>query len=444
MLIINVLVFILQFFLLIWAIKIFIHNPLDFSALFIFLYIVFYASAYWDYFFGLGLYSNSLLEHFNVEPNNETVSIFNFYSTFIMIAFEFGYSLKRRSKSIKRINYNYTIKDINFKILSCFMILIWLFITFIGFRNYGGSIKMFFSPARKTIYTSGYLISLVVIIPTVLLSINVINNQIKNKSNISSIIFIIMLIATQMSLGQRREIINGIIFIFLLNLTVSYTKIKKYTMKLYTNFMRKKILFLGIFVSILIPLLWWGRTYFTQIQRGDANIIMPWQLRGWFELLFGSSTTGFQTTLIIDNFKSNFGLKWLHSILFIISIAIPRSVFPNKPMTITKTIQFALNDGGNMSLFYINDVYFNFGVLSIIMSFFIGMLISYLYNVSYNSNKLHEKVFSLIMLSQIILLFKNGFAQYFIMIFQYFLVLRLSLKFILKRNRILENGADKL
>lgn len=431
----NLIVFIVQIILAIRALRIFYKNPLDFSAIFILLYIVFYTPAYWDYFLKLNMFSNEFLNYFRITGSYSTVTKYNLISVGIMLAFELGYSLKRNVK--RKVVAPYVMNSQNYYLLMNILFFVWLIITVIGFINYGGSIKLFFSPARKTIYSSGYLISLVVIIPTTLLTLKVIRDlEINKKKNITTFFFILILILTQMSLGQRREIINGVIYITLLLMYANLAKMKDIISNLRLKIARKKIVLLGIMVSVLVPTLWWGRTYSTQLQRGVTKVIMPWEIRGWFELLFGSSTTGFQTTLILDQFAKAYGDFWLHSIFFMLSIPIPRFIFPNKPMTITKTLQHTLGLEGNLSLFYINDMFFNFGIFCFIVSFLFGLALSHYYNSRLKSNLLIGKIGALILLAQITLLFKNGFAQYLIMILQYSIVINLALKFVTKRRKV--------
>lgn len=433
--VVNMIVFFLQIGLLIRSVYYFKKNPLDFSAIFYFLYILFYALAHWDYLIGLNLFSNAFLEYFELTPSISSVTYYGLMSILIMVCFEAGYSFKRHTKGI--IYPEFHIKEFNYKILQLTLMITWAFLTFRAFVGYGGSLELFFSPARKTIYTSGYEISMVVIIPTTLLTMSIIRGIENRKKYIfQNIIFCIILILTQMSLGQRREIVNGVVYISLLMLMASIYTHGNYFSRLITKKIRRTLTRLATLVAFLVPSLWWWRTYSTQVQRGVEEIVMPWQIRGWFELLFGSSTTGFQTTLILDNFIETFRPFWLHSVFFMSSIIIPRSIMPSKPMSITKTMQFIFGVEGNLSLFYINDMYFNFGVFSFFVSFLFGYAFSNFYNSRLRSVHFVPKVFSVLLLAQIILLFKNGFAQYTIMIVQYFLVFYLSLQFIIKRHKI--------
>lgn len=431
---INIVAFFLQVIYLVRAIKKFNKNPIDFSALFAFLYIAFYSSAAWNYLFDLNLFKNEFFIYYEVFPTKFEASSVNLISVIIMWAFEFGYSMKRVVKApIKR---TLVINKSKMEFIQVLLIICWFMITIYGFKSYGGSLRLFFSPARKTIYTSGYLISLVVIIPTTLFTLNLVNDKIsKYKKTILTIFYSVMLMLTQISLGQRREIINGLIYIFIMLMLSRRIKNNAIFDIINNNMIRKKIISLGFLVILLVPILWYLRTYTTQVQRGATEIVMPWKVRGWFELLFGSSTTGFQTTFIIDDFTKQYGEFWLHSIIFLITIVLPRSIFPWKLMTITKTMQFAFGIQGNLSLFYINDIYYNFGILSIIASFLFGYFLSKIYNMNLKSENLYSKAYAVILLSQIILLFKNGFAQYIIMIFQYFLVFKLSYIFIYRKNK---------
>ena len=432
--ILNLLIVLVQLALLFRAIRIFNKNPLDFGALFIFIYIIFYALAMWDNLLNLNLLNNEFFKYYRVFPSDVQKLKFNAITTGIMLFFEIGYSLKRRTKGYHIKAYN--ISQFRYKLVQLILVFLWIVITYYGYQNYGGSLRLFFSPARKTIYTSGYLLSIVVILPTTLVALSLIKHSGLKKRNLFGFsLFCIMMLMTQMSLGQRREIINGLIFIvvmiFVTNPKLDWISNIKANKKL-----RKKLILLGIFVAVLIPLLWYARTYTTQIQRGETKIIMPWEIRGWFELLFGSSTTGFQTTFIIEEFTKENGPFWLHSVIFMFTSFIPRALFPAKLMTITKTMQFSYGIEGNMSLFYVNDIYFNFGIFSFIMSFLFGYFVSYFYNMFIKSKNLFIKAFGVILLAQIILLFKNGFAQYLIMITQYYLVFGLTFLFIRKKNSI--------
>lgn len=431
---VNLIVLIIQFILLIRACRIFYKNPLDFGAIFLLFYLIFYAPGYWNYLYDLGLYTNSFFQYFGVSTDISIITRFNLISTLIMVSFEFGYSLSRRKRSKdKEFDYKYIHK--NYRIAMLTLLSVWFLIIVDAFINYGGSLFLFFSPARKNAYTSGYATSLVVIIPTILLTLKVLKNIAQNKKTNKTIwVYVILLLLSSISLGQRREMIYASVYIAILLVLANFNKVKQGVDFFKTFKFRVKVIRLGIVTSVLVPTLWWARTYFTQVQRGDANIILPWKLRGWFELLFGSSSTGFQSTIVLDSFDKLYGIPYLHSLMLMLTIPIPRSILPSKPVTIPKLMQFTLNDTGNISLFYINDIYFNFGLFCLIASFIFGYTISYFYNRSLKSKNLVNKIPAIVLISQIILLFKNGFAQYCILLFLYLFLYFLMRRFVFPRK----------
>lgn len=431
----DILILVIAFLELVLVLRtliIFYKNPLDFGAIFQLLFLVFFVPAFWNYTFDLNLFVYEFFNYYEVFPTQEEVLYYHITTLIIMWAFEFGYSMQRYTK-VKVSDRTETSK-LKGQIVQIILFSIWTGITLYGFSGYNGNLIMFFSPARKTIYTSGYLISIVVIIPATLIYLNrFVRQSSKTTSTILLIVYSFALILTQMSLGQRREIINGLVYIVLILMLSSKKLVSSSSSFKINRTMKRRVVFLGLFVAALIPILWYARTYSTQLQRG-GDIIMPWQIRGWFELLFGSSTTGFETSFIVSDFTEQYGSFTLHSVIFMATIFIPRAIFPNKYMSITKTMQFTFGIEGNMSIFFVNEIFFNFSYFGFIVSFLFGYYISKFYNKRIRSNQINQSVYAIVLLSQVILLFKNGFAQYIIMIVLYFISLY-SVTFIVKNTK---------
>lgn len=447
-----VLLIFIQVVLLGLTIYYFYRHPFDIGNALMIMYFVFYSFPAWDLYFDWGLFDRNIL-NYSIGLKSETQGLYLiFITTMIMLSYYIGHiiSLKfikgtaEKKNKIKLKDTSYNIKRINFfiKVLSICWIVVFLYL----FTKYNQSILLFFSPSRKEgLFESSYISLIYLNLPLLILILIVLKNHVLNRK-ISKVKMLYLLITTfliYMTSGQRREIIDLFIFIFVL-LThlkvVNIGEIKKFNQ---IKYKRKKIFQIGALSILLVPLLWWSRVFFTQLQRNDNNVIMPWERRGFIELLFGSSSGGFNTLLLGLDHKRLFNLEWGYSVYFFITSFIPRGLLENKPIIINKLWEQDLNLIGNPSTFFINEMYINFGIASIFFSFIFGLGLSYFYNKLYYSKDVFYNIYSYTLFSSVILLFKNGFTQFIINTLITLILFHIVYIFIKKRGSYEKNNYNR-
>ncbi|MFC7319287.1 hypothetical protein [Halobacillus campisalis] len=436
----NLIIFTLQIILLIKAILVLKKNALDFGALFIIIYIVFYVPVVYDMYFDWQLFSYvyKIVGQYNVFASKTTITYFNFITTLIMLSFEIGYSLKRKNKKVnvdlcKPTNY----VSVNYYIIQCLCFTIWLVIMVNLLSRYNGDLIMFFTPSSKDVYGSYYEKYISFLLPIIMLTLKRLKVYHFNNKKIdkTTVFYVLLVLASSVPSGQRREIINQILYISLLFIVlpkysiIDYFKGYKNKQK---NQIQTKVLRLGLFIAALVPFFWYGRVWFNQIQRGASNITPPWEVRGVFEVLFGSSSTGFPTIIALNNYYETIasGLPYFRNVIYLITSPIPSAIYSEKLAALTEEVQNMSNAGSNLSLFYITDMYLTFGPVSIFVSFLVGYILSVMYNRSLHSIYMKHKVLALIALSQIVLLYKNGVTEFVIKMTLYLFLMIISINLI--------------
>ncbi|GEM_PF-2595592 len=388
----------------------------DISAILSLLYVVFYAFPAWDFVMEWGLFNKQLLDYNLTIPTSTYGLKLIFLTTLIMLVFMIGYNLVRVNWFTNSNYFEYTILKSKFKILTSVLIGVWLVTLFIGFMNFKenyNNILLFFSPSRKEgIFDSAYIESLYTLIPNLLVVLFVLKDRFtKRKLSVFTLFLILLSFLAYFTTGQRRETINFLIFLFIF---MSHIKIKQnLAWYVKSRLKRKKIYSIGVTALVMIPIMWWGRSLFTQIQRG-SEITAPWELRGFLELIFASPATGFKTLLLIQDYLSNFSIPWGYSVKFLIFSAIPRSMMSDKPSVVPELIEAKMNLPGNPSFFYVNEMIVNFGCIAILLSLIFGAIVGFFYKKYYYSNDYLQNVYSFVIFSNLITLFKNGFTPFII------------------------------
>lgn len=436
--IVNITVFILQTFILSICIKCLKKNIIDFGSIFYIIYYMFNVPIYIDYFYELNFfkYTYKIVSGYNIDAYSQTAINFNIMSFLIMVMFFIGYRLYKKNNNHKAL------KNMNSRLYSAiqiFLLIIWIVLTTISINKYGKGIFLYFTPAVKNIYSSFYEKYLVISIPYIMFTLRCCRDLYKYKKIKKSILFYeILLLLSTLPTGQRREIISAIIYISLVliffnqNIKQIITNSKE---KIHNKKSRKKIVLLGIISLLLISITWYGRVLFTQIQNGKTNIVKPWENRSIIEVIYGSSSTCFPTTIAINNYYKNTNdTPYLKQLKFLITSFIPSSIYSNKQKTFIEELQLLTNNDSNLSLFYINDMYFTYGYISIVISLLFGYLIGSLYKNNSESTELVNKYISLLMFSQIILLYKNGAADYIIRISFVVILSQLCVKAVFKKE----------
>lgn len=436
--------FAIQLLIFFLSIRLLRKNIMDFCGIFIVLFLVFFAFPAWDFILGGRFFGNEIVGFIIQDNYSDNVYKLFFLSNLTAMFFSLGYIFVENRKKNERYSMK-TILSLNniiflknrYYLTITIAVLLWLVVFFISFRNYGYNLVLFFSPSRKdSVFESTYISFFYKNIPIFIFFAKVIRDYLyRGKVTFSCLVLFLFPLLTSLTSGQRREIINFIILsvVFLIQLRESQLSSNE-LIKTKSHYTRKRIFLLGIFGVVLIPVLWWSRVFFTQIQRNDSVRINPLELRGIGELIFGSSSGGFLTLLLGDLHQKTFEIPYFYSLVFLITSFIPRSLFANKPLILNRLWQIDFNLTGNPSLFFINETIINFGAFSFLFSFLVGSVLSLLTSKLDFSKRIDFRIVSIIILSNSITFFKNGYTQFFINVVMAVLTIVIPLKIFIKQR----------
>lgn len=395
------------------------------------MFFIFFAIPSWDLYAGTGYFVHRIADYGVSAPPEVTLKYIAI-TTVVTILMEIGYSLGSRGGGSYRGNrrllgiraetrYNGSLYSLAIGAL----LILWLYFMYKSYRSFGRSLILFLMPSRKQAIASGFQEIMQTVLPELIFAMCVIRNWEKKNILKSALIPLLLVILAVFSNAQRREMIQGIIFCGLVLLIKYFNRIgaKEGVDHTVKKKPWRKYVILGITAAaVLIPLLWYARNISNQISRGGIEE-NPFSLHSFSDLLFGSSTTGFDTTLVIDWYDNEYGNLFLHCIRYFFSFWIPRSIYPGKPAQMTQLIKLVRGDWGNLSTFYVNDLYFSFKALSIVLVPTVGWLLSRIYNKASRSRDVAKVIFSAYMFSQIVLLFKNGVSVFFVRVTLFWIML---------------------
>jgi len=257
-----------------------------------------------------------------------------------------------------------------------------------------------FLPSRKEgLIQSGYQKLFLVSLPAILLVFAYVRD---GNVRLTALLGLLILFIT----GQRRIIINFLLLALTLWIFIRNN----------SKIQIRRFVLIGTLLVLLIPGLWYARSYTTQIQNNRSEIINPLSTRSPLELIWGSSSSGFETMCYLEAFEDNIDFLPLHSFQYISASFIPRSVLPDKPLSITMQIKEDMGLAGNPSIFFTNEMLLNGGVLGVILAFFVGGMLRVLID-------LWGWKFEIFALANVITLFKNGFSYFITEVIFVFLLL---------------------
>ena len=435
--------YIIQIYLLVAGCVKIKRNILDISGYLNILFVVFFALPAWDLYYEWGTFSH-IINRYDVYPTNEVVYRYIIISTVTALLFDLGYTIGVKTKTSGNLGrkylYNIECSDKFDSRIYCFilfvLLFVWIAVIINEYRSYNGSLISFLLPSRKQNIKSGMEGTIQVLFPEMIISLVYIRRW-NEKHILRYMIFPVLILLLSLSVGaQRRAMIQGIMYIamlFVIRHIQGGKKSKEAAEKKKHYFL---FIFLGIAFVSLIPLLWYARSFSSQLSRG-GEMVNPFSLHSFTDLIFGSSSTGFDSTMVFDWYDINYGIPFAHMIRYIASFWLPRMIYPNKMMQITMMLKVARGDGGNISLFYINDLYFSFRSLSVITTPLIGFILSRAYFSAITKKKVSGLLIGLYMLSQIVLLFKNGVAAYATAVITFTVVFKICLFLCNKRIRII-------
>lgn len=253
------------------------------------------------------------------------------------------------------------------------------------------SLLELFVPSRKQgLITSGYQKLFLIYLPWVL-SLTTDKRKVRIRG-----IFDIQTFLTVLLTGQRRFIISFIIYLIL-----------RYLAESRKNNIRMVSAAFGGALLISVPGFWYLRSYFTQLSRGSVEV-NPLSTRSPIDLIFGSSSSGYETLLFFDLFAEKLSIGYLSSFFYIFTSYVPRSLWLGKPMSIPNIIKLKMGWMGNPSVFLGNELHLNFGVYGFVFSTVLAIIILTLVHVLAS----RDRVYLLMVFPFSIALFKNGFSYF--------------------------------
>lgn len=430
------LILIIQLILLLFCSVNFYKDPMDFGNSFMIIYFIFYAFPAWDEVMGWGLFPDNFSSSYTQLSSLAEGSYLLFITTLIMLTFYLGYYISRKAIPKKdRFNYVYSINNVGLKFSIFFLSIVWIAVFYSVFKDYSGSFLLFISPSRKTgLFHSYYLRYIFKLLPQVILIVLLINCHLKGRKigPLEYIVAIVSLLAYSVT-GQRREILVFAIFVLLIFIELKNENISA---KIKDKLKRKIVMLVGLTGVVFTPVLWWLRVVASQLQRGVSDIVMPWEIRGFTELVFGSGATGFKMLLLVRTYIDDIPNRWGYNILVFLSSFVPRSVWADKPLPLPDWLERFALVGTNPSLFYVNDMYVSFGWMSIFASLVFGASISFFYIKLSRSKVLEYKIYSFVMFANIITLFKNGVSDFLINVLFTIFISMIFIKSIFFKKRV--------
>jgi len=380
-------------------------KPWKITPLLVVMHGVFYFWPFYDFILEINSLEYSYFSYFNLTPTIQDAKLYLFLSSISMFTLAFVSYVNVVVVLPIKIRNQKQFGNLEVYILATSIAIL----VAMAARNFSGDLLVFFSPSRKSLSLSGYERKLLFVAPCLLLYVFRFSQLYTLKKFTVVGLFCLLIVFI---LGQRRDIAALMLFFILLIKSDGLFNVRKSIKFQYRA---------ALFFTTLIPTLWYARSFFTQLGRGD-DIINPLSLRNPIELIFGSSTTGFASYFLQQRHIDLGNIKLFHSLEQMFLVVIPRSIYPDKPSTIPQVIKFSENDIGNISNFFINEAYMNFHGGLFIFIAFLGVCFNTLFKYSKDDNG-NFSGFYLFCFANIILLFKNGWSDYIVTITMFFALL---------------------
>lgn len=338
---ISVLLLFISLFFILAILK---KNPCHICLPFLVLHLVFYFYPFVDYLGESNLYY-SIFNDYQVAPSRIFVAqVFCFLSANFLLMSVLFYLFTPKFTPIEMKTTN-----IQFRKLKLIFISILLFyILAKGFARANLDLVYYFSPARKDIGFSGMERALLSILP-ICLAVILFNEP---KKLFGFLLFFLIIILIIFVLGQRRQIIMAFSFCILFNY-------RHYIFQSVSR-LRRIFTYLSASAICIIPASWYARTYFTRLKNNTWNDVNLLEIRSPTELLFGSSSKGFESLFLQQKYLELGVLDFLHSTQFAMFSIIPRAFFDDKPKSIPATIAYDAGTVGSTSSFFMSEVFTDF------------------------------------------------------------------------------------
>ena len=346
------------------------------------MYLVFYLLPAIDRIYDFQIFEFSLFNYkYDIHRYKYLLIISNIHVLFFLIGLSFFSLTFKPLKEVKS-------QSISLCVIFVFIQIYWVFNIFELSNQFGTNLWKLFVPSRKTgLLTGGYQKLLLIYLPW----IGAILFWGKNKK-----LFYLMNFQTVLTVlmsGQRRFIINFILF-YALSALVNINNRRA---------VLSRAIKYAVGLVLLVPGLWYARSWFTQLNRGSIESI-PWENRSFTYLLFGSSSSGFETLLFFDLWADKLDIALFASFNYVIASFVPRSLWGDKPSSIPHIIKTTMGWEGNPSVFLSNELILNFGEWNFVFSLLCGLLLG----LSFQMLNQHNRIVGIMSTTYCITLFKNG------------------------------------
>lgn len=200
---------------------------------------------------------------------------------------------------------------------------------------------------------------------------------IRYKTPPTILVWGLILVVCMMALGSGQRIRFVVIFLTLIFLYI-WRRIT--TERIYEGpgqpkwqsqraFLRIQIVGVLVATATLVPVLWWARNVANQLREHGSIVHSPFEAKGLLEALFGSPANGFPAFGMVREYAFHVGVNYGYVITDIVTMAVPRAIWPEKPVVMDVHLREMLELNTSPSIFLVNELWLSFGVLSIVISF---------------------------------------------------------------------------
>lgn len=293
------------------------------------------------------------------------------------------------------------------------MIGLWISSVFYILILNGGRIDLVLLPVKDVAEELGYFKMIFMIMPAVLFAkFHWENGRIDKRA----LFWLAITLYVAFSRPQRRDLVTVVMF-FIAFIPLMRSSIRDQARQAaagVTQALRNRLIALGaMFTALsLVPILWYSRVYFTAAAAGED--LDPTRIRSFSELLLGSPATGYPTFLLVERHVAAQGADPFHTITYLSSIFIPRSLWSGKPTDIDSLLEAKYRLIENPSIFWFGELYYSFGIFSIPIAFLLGFALYAIARSAATSSSLLFRSYAAVMFMHSPTLFKNGISHFVI------------------------------
>ena len=287
-------------------------------------------------------------------------------------------------------------------------LVLWVVLLAVYLMSSGADLTYAFLPSARPDLPgqSGYLYTLVMTIPFILMITEAINPK---RRRIRVLFFALLGILACLTTHQRREIVTLLLIVtgILAFLPSLRRPDRLFWQPEMSRRMQRNVVLVGLAIGLAtVPLAWYLRNWSASLVEGrDVNVF---EIRSMLELLMGSPSTAFPTFVVIYDYVAKFGAQPGTFFLQLFSTPIPRAWWPDKPGDIDAVLQTTYGLSENPSTFWMGEFYFNYGVFGVFASGVAGYLLTRIHLSSATSGNLYYRAIAVLIFAYSITMFKNG------------------------------------